>query len=132
MKGRLIAFLAAGGILLLVALYNGEQLFYMLFIAIVLVFLVSLVSLFMAVQSFSYSQSLSNESAVKGDTVEMVVEIHNDHHIPFALVELEYDTPASSYGSDAVRRTFSLMPRDRICPLCENLSILRKILCYCA
>jgi uncharacterized protein (DUF58 family) len=111
LKTRRILFAICMALLLVSGLYSGEQLFFVGFVVMVLVFVLSLFSVIYTGFTFKYLQTLTPALGVKGDTLEYTMEVHNDMFFPLPYITLYYDNIDSLLSGGRASTTLSLMPR---------------------
>lgn len=108
---RRILFALCMILLLVSALYSGEQLFVIGFFIMVLMLALSIFSLIYVGLTFKYLQSLNPAVGVKGDTLDYKIEVHNDMFFPMPYITLYYDNIDSLLTGSQASTTMSLMSR---------------------
>lgn len=114
MNLRRIIFVLSAVLLLISGLYSGERLFFIGFVLMCLVLLVSIVSVIYAAAMFKYLQTMTPLQGVKGETVRYKLQLSNDSWFPIAYLSISYDTIDSLLGGQASKVTMSLTPRTTV------------------
>lgn len=98
-------------LLLVCGQYSGERIYFVGFIVMALLPVLSLISILYTGVSFKYLQSLTPKAGVKGDTLEYKLEVHNDLLLPIPFITLYYDSIDSLLTGGQADATLALMPR---------------------
>lgn len=122
MKRRLIPFLTLTYISLLVGLATGSDVYYLIFFTLVGILFISGLSLLIGYNQFKYTQILSPKHGIKGEQVDLEMQIYNETIIPFSHLELEYNFFDKNLDTITKIESFGIMPR-------SHVSIKEKIDC---
>ena len=88
MRRRRIAFFSLTVIALLVLFYTGDPIYLWVVIFQLSMLVISLLNILITFMSIRFLQSATPESAVKGDSVRLQLELHNESFFPFAHLTL--------------------------------------------
>jgi hypothetical protein len=113
MKNRLIPFIILTLLSLLAGYISGSNIYYIFFLSMVFVALLALLSLLISYWQLNYSQKVFPKNGVKGQTVELDIQIHNEHAFPLPLVEIEYDLPDESLNLYKNKKSFGVSPKNK-------------------
>ena len=102
--------LSMGG-MLLAGWLSGERLCFLIFFAQLFLLLFCVGVILYTVCSFAFLQEISRKEAVKGDTVRLSLQIHNEKFYPFTMMKVHIQ--AVSRQQDQVL-SFHLAPMDSI------------------
>ncbi|MCK5129278.1 MAG: DUF58 domain-containing protein [Clostridiales bacterium] len=122
MKKRLIPFLIFAFLALLIGLITGNSIYYLILFSLFIVILISVVSLAIIYTHYYYLQNLTPIHGVKGESVDLTMQLHNEYRMPLPLVELVYDLPDSSLTLVPNNSKFGVLDNDVV-------SINEKIYC---
>lgn len=92
-------------------LLTGERIFFIVFFAQLGVLIFSVALNLWTILQFSFIQSVDREEAVKGDSVNLTLSIHNDMPYPFTMMRVHIG--AVSEGENT-SYAFHLAPRENI------------------
>jgi len=113
MKARRIAFFGLMALSLLALLYSGELIYLWVIIFQISLLVISVLNLVITFAAIVFVQKLDRETAVKGETVTLQLEAHNETLFPFAHLTLSYSTPETSYNGNEHHFSVSLLPQHR-------------------
>ena len=111
MRRRRIAFFSLTVIALLVLFYTGDPIYLWVVIFQLSMLVISLLNILITFMSIRFLQSATPESAVKGDSVRLQLELHNESFFPFAHLTLRYSTPETLYTGEECHLSTLLLPR---------------------
>lgn len=89
MNARRPVFYGAALVLLIAGLFSGNRIFYVLLISQVVLVICALVLNLWAAMTFTYLQRLSRETTLRGNPVNLTLEIHNEKPIPFPMMRIQ-------------------------------------------
>lgn len=113
MRARRTAFFALFLLALLALLYSGEVIFYWIILYQTVILLFSALNLVWTFAGVRFTQNLSAHKAVKGENIELTLEVHNELPLPLAHLTLAYTTTLSSFGAPENLFSVSMLPRSR-------------------
>jgi len=122
MKKRLIPFAILASLSLLTGYITGNNIYYIIFSTFIFVALLSLISLFVNYSQFNYLQKVTPTEGIKGESVTLDMQIHNDFIVPLPLIEIEYDLPDDSLNPYTNKAHFGVPGRNKV-------SIIQKVYC---
>ncbi|SDN90212.1 DUF58 domain-containing protein [Acetanaerobacterium elongatum] len=111
MRAIQIVFYLLLAVCLIGGLLTGERVFFIVFFAQLGVLILSVALNLWTILRFSFIQSVDREEAVKGDTINLTLSIHNDMPYPFTMMRVYMD--AISEG-EHTSYAFHLAPRESI------------------
>ncbi len=111
MKAVQIIFYTLLGGCLLGGLLTGERTYFIVAFVQLGVLLLSLALNLWTVLHFSFNQTVDREQAVKGDTVNLTLSIHNDMPYPFTMMRVHIEAVAEAENTSYA---FHLAPREHI------------------
>jgi uncharacterized protein (DUF58 family) len=114
MKQRLIPFAILAFLSLLTGYVTGNNIYYIVFYTFIFVALLSLISLIINYSQFNYLQKVTPKQGVKGETVNLDMQVHNDFIVPLPMVDIEYDLPDDSLNLYANSARFGVPGRDKV------------------
>ena len=114
MKQRLIPFAILTFLALMTGYITGNNIYYILFYTFIFVVLLSLISLAINYSQFNYLQKVTPREGVKGESVNLDMQIHNDFIVPLPMVDIEYDLPDDSLNLYANSARFGVPGRDKV------------------
>ena len=76
--------------------------------------MLSLISLIINYSQFNYLQKVTPKQGVKGETVNLDMQVHNDFIVPLPMVDIEYDLPDDSLNLYANSARFGVPGRDKV------------------
>lgn len=97
-------------VILFSGLYTGERLLFYAFTLLTSVLLYSALINFWVLMDFNYLHTIDKKVASKGETVEMIIEIHNDKPFLFPRIRVFYETPTSIMEGIEKEIAISLLP----------------------
>ena len=113
MRPRRIVFFSLAGLSFFALAYSGELIFLWILVFQLIMLAISGLNLLTTFASARFVQNAAPDRAVKGETVALRLEIHNELLFPFAHLTLHYSTPDSAYSGIEHRFSASLPPRSR-------------------
>lgn len=113
MKNRRFAFFGLAALALFALFYTGESIYLWIIFFQLFLLIISLINLLTTFSLIRYTQSITPDSAIKGETVTLRLELHNESVLPFAHLTLHYSTPQSQYIGEESNLSASLLPKKR-------------------
>ncbi len=113
MKKRLIPFIIISFSFLMSGLTTGKSIFYLLFFTMIFMVLLSVATLIISYIQLKFSQHINPPEAVKGKTVELIMQIYNEHIYPMPLIEVEYDLPDDNLNMYKSTEYFGFMQKSK-------------------
>ncbi len=113
MKNRFIPFVIISFLSLLAGFASGNSIFYILFFTMLFLVILSAISLIAAYNQLKFIQHINPANGIKGNYVELIMEVHNDYLFPLPLVELEYRLPDDNLKLYKSIECFGVMSRSR-------------------
>ena len=114
MKQRLIPFAILTFLALLTGYITGNNIYYILFATFLFVALLSLISLVINYSQFNYLQKVTPKEGVKGENVNLDMQVHNDFITPLPMVDIEYDLPDDRLNLYSNHASFCVPGRDKV------------------
>ncbi len=94
-------------VFLIAGLYTGLRMWFIFLIVQILMLLVIAVLNQWTVRTFSYTQTLEEDAAMKGSETALHISIRNEKPLPLSMMEVDVELASPS---DKERITFSLLP----------------------
>lgn len=114
MTRRLLLFVLVMVVTFCAGLYTGIRLYYALLFGQVVLLLFALASVYYTVFKFNYLQSFSPLIVKKGETVQLNMQLFNDHVFPFPHLTVVYDTLDTLFSGGEVRKELDLAPHEKV------------------
>ena len=96
---------------LFVLFYTGEPIYLWVVIFQISMLAISAINIIVTFAAMRFLQSVTPESAVKGDLIKLQLELHNESFLPFAHLTLRYSTPETQYTGEESHLSASLLSR---------------------
>nr|MDD6336503.1 DUF58 domain-containing protein [bacterium] len=111
MRTRRILFFLMMVVWLIAGMYTGNTIYYWMLCLQCVMVLVAFASLAWMLIRFSYNQTLTPETGIKGQSIELKMGIHNDTFMPFPYVEITYATVDTAIDGKLRSARMGLPPR---------------------
>lgn len=110
-KRRIIYLGVMFGVMLL-AFYFGHRPFYIVFISMAAMMLLSVLYTLLLLLIFKYTQRAEPASAVKGDNASLIIDVHNDFILPLPNIKVYYYSLDRAVGGAEKEITVAVSPMD--------------------
>lgn len=111
MRSRRIAFFGLAVLSFFALFYSGEPIFLWIVYFQLSMLFISIINLLTTFSLIRYYQSVTPERTVRGETVTLRLELHNESILPFAHLTVRYSTPQSMYTGKESSLSASLLPK---------------------
>jgi len=111
MKRLRVPYVVVMAASLLAGLLTGERVCFLVFFVQALLLLFCIAVIIYTAASFAYVQAVSRDEAVKGDTIRLHLEIHNEKPYPFTMMRVHIQAVSSRENKVL---SFHLAPKDSI------------------
>lgn len=113
MRSRRIAFFGLAVLSFFALFYSGEPIFLWIVYFQLSMLFISIINLLTTFSLIRYYQSVTPERTVRGETVTLRLELHNESILPFAHLTVRYSTPQSMYTGKESSLSASLLPKKK-------------------
>ncbi len=110
MKTRGILFVLCTAALLLLGLYTGELLCYIVFGILLSILVYAVLTCLWTLLDFHYLQNIAPKEARKGQNAVLTIQIHNDKPFLFPFLKVSYRTPESLLTNTKKEGILSVLP----------------------
>lgn len=111
MKRLRVPYAVVMAVSLLAGLLTGERVCFLILYVQILLLLFCIAVIIYTVASFAYLQTISQDEAVKDDTIRLHLEIHNEKPYPFTMMRIHVQAVSSRENKVL---SFHLAPKDSI------------------